>query len=44
MKKHTPVHKARKRRVVRGVVATYVRELSAAAHPKAVPAVEPAKA
>jgi hypothetical protein len=40
---HHP-HKARKRRVVRGVVATYLRELSTAAHPKAVVAPEPAKA
>jgi hypothetical protein len=36
--KASPAHKARKRRVVGGVVATYLRELSAAAHPKLAPA------
>ena len=36
-------HKARKRRVGRGVVATYIRELSAAAKQKDV-ALDPAKA
>jgi hypothetical protein len=41
-KKHNPVYKARKKRVVRGVVATYLRELSAAGRREPVP--EPAKA
>ena len=41
-KTHTPAHKARKRRVVRGVVATYIRELSAAGRRE--PAPVPAKA